>query len=289
MATGENQAICGRRWQKRHIRAMLLVGLMAVLAVVGGCAGGETDQSGTDAAEQTAEQTTGQISEETTATEETTALEETAAMEETTAVEDTAAEDTGTVIGVVTDEETGEPLPNTYITVGWDTLKLVGITDEEGRYTVDNVPTGVPAPTFGFHDGGYRYRASSFDDNLEITLEPGETYTYDFSLTMLPPEGQPELSEPTISSDTAAPGETVTFGVSASNGAGGLSPEIFAANPEFRRLALLEPTDEENVYRSEFTIPEDTPPGEYEFAFFAASNECFVNGEFPTVTLTVAA
>ncbi|MGH3090275.1 MAG: carboxypeptidase regulatory-like domain-containing protein, partial [Rubrobacteraceae bacterium] len=199
----------------------------------------------------------------------------------------TAAEDTGTVTGVVTDEETGEPLPDTYITVGWDTLKLVGITDEEGRYTVSNVPAGVDAPTFGFHDGGYRYRASSFDDDLEINLEPGETYTYDFSLRIIDEEGQPEVVEPSISTDTAAPGETVTFGVTARNGAGGLSPEIFAASPGIERLILLEPTDEEDVYRSEFTVPEDTPPGEYTFEFFAASNECYVNGEFPALTLTV--
>ena len=259
---------------KNGVWTALLVGAMMLAAV--GCGGltedpGPVEDEGADGSTQ-----------ETTPPEETTAMEETTDMEETTAMEDT-----GAITGVVTDEETGEPLPNTYITVGWDTVKIVGMTDEEGRYTVENVPAGVDAPTFGFHDGGYRYRASSFDDDLEINLEPGETYTYDFSLTMLPAEGQPELEEPTLSDEEAAPGDTVTFRVTARNGSGGLSPEIFAANPDFRNLALLEPTDEEDVYESEFTIPEDTPPDEYTFEFFAASNDCFVNGEFPTATLTV--
>jgi hypothetical protein len=153
---------------------------------------------------------------------------------------------------------------------------------------VPNVPAGEPAPVFGFHDGGYRYRASSFDDGLDIVLEPGETYTYDFSLVELDePENEPRLSDPSLAPETAAPGETVTFEVTASNGAGGLSPEIFAANPDIGQLVLLEPTDEQDRYRAELTIPADTPPGEYPFEFFAASNECYVNGEFPMLTLTV--
>nr|MBA3616403.1 hypothetical protein [Rubrobacteraceae bacterium] len=141
---------------------------------------------------------------------------------------------------------------------------------------------------FGFHDDGYRYRASSFDDNLSINLEPGETYTYDFSLVELnEPENEPRLSDPSLAPDTAAPGETVTFELTARNGAGGLSPEIFAANPDIGRLVLLKPRDEQDRYRAEFTIPADTPPGDYPFAFFAASNECYVNGEFLMLTLTV--
>jgi hypothetical protein len=263
---------------RRYIRVVLLVGLIGFLMIVGGCAGGGTDQADTPTTtEQTAEQAQ-QLPDETTAGGESTL-----AGAETTG----ATAETGTITGVVTDEETGEPLPDTYITVGWETFQYVAITDESGRYTVNNVPTGVSAPTFGFREDGYRYWASSFDDNLDIQLEPGETYTYNFSLRPLPPEGQPEVSEPSITPDTAAAGETVTFGLTASDGAGGLSPEIFAANPEIGRLVLLEPADGENEYSAEFTIPPNTPPGEYTFAFFAASNECYVNGEFPRMTLTV--
>ncbi len=211
--------------------------------------------------------------------------------EETTQAPTTTAQppaNTGTITGRVTDEDTGEPLSDVYLAVGWKSVQLTAITDENGRYTVPNVPAGEAAPVFGFHDGGYRYRASSFDDGLDIMLKPGETYTYDFSLTLLnEPESEPEISNPSLTPDTAAPGETVTFEVTASDGEGGLSPEIFASNPQIGKLVLLEPTDQQDRYRAEFTIPADTPPGDYPFAFFAASNGCYVNSAFPGRTLSV--
>ncbi len=259
MPVEENTAILSRWKEKaqskkearRSIRVMLLVGLIVLLAAVGGCAGGGVDQ-------------------------------------EDIVGSDTTAAETGTITGRVTDEDTGEPLSDVYLAIGWQGIQLAAITDADGRYTVPNVPAGETADVFGFHDGGYRYRASSFDDGLDIMVEPGETYTYDFSLTQLnDPESEPEVSNPSLTPDTVAPGETVTFEVTASDGEGGLSPEIFAANPEIGRLVLLEPTDEEDRYRAEFTIPADTPPGDYPFAFFAASNDCYVNGDFPVLTLSV--
>lgn len=278
--------VFGRRWQKDqskkevrpYIRKVLLLGLAVLLTAVSGCTGGGEDQADGDAGSDTAA-TAGRTTEQAQQLPgETTAADESAlAGAETTGV----AAETGMITGVVTDDETGEPLPDTYITVGWETFQYAAITDDNGRYTVPNVPADVPAPTFGFHDNGYRYHNSVFDDNLDIELEPGETYTYDFSLRTLPPEGQPKVSEPSITPDTAAPGDTVTFGLTARNGAGGLSPEVFAANPEIGRLVLLKPADGENEYSAEFAIPPDTPPGEYKFAFFTASNECYVNGEFP--------
>lgn len=263
------EKVQGRKEAGRYVRVLLLVGLVALLTAVGGCGGG-ADQAETadpdSATEQTAEQTSAPVGAETTG----------------------AAAETGTITGRVTDEDTGEPLSDVYLAVGWEGIQLTAITDADGRYTVPNVPAGEPAPVFGFHDGGYRYRASSFDDGLDIVLEPGETYTYDFSLVELDePENEPALGDPSLAPDAAAPGETVTFEVTASNGAGGLSPEIFAANPEIGQLVLLEPTDEQDRYRAGLTIPADTPPGDYPFEFFAASNECYVNGEFPMLTLTV--
>ncbi len=194
---------------------------------------------------------------------------------------------TGTITGRVTDKDTGEPISDTYITVGWENSQLATITDADGRYTVSNVPAGEPAPVLGFHPNGYRYHNSSFDDHLKIMLKPGETYTYNFSLFMLEPEGQPEVSDPSVSSESVAPGETVTFGLNAGGGEGGLSREVFAASPKLGRLVLLKPADGENAYSAKFTIPADTPPGEYPFAFFTASNECYVNGTFPMRTLRV--
>jgi hypothetical protein len=267
----------------RYIRVVLLVGLVALLAAVGGCGGGDGGGGGGDGGggadqAETADPDTAPTTEQTA--EQTSAP----AGAETTG----AAAETGTITGRVTDEDTGEPLSDVYLAVGWEGIQLTAITDADGRYTVPNVPAGEDAPVFGFHDGGYRYRASSFDDGLDIVLEPGETYTYDFSLVELDePENEPRLSDPSLAPETAAPGETVTFEVTASNGAGGLSPEIFAANPDIGQLVLLEPTDEQDRYRAELTIPADTPPGEYPFEFFAASNECYVNGEFPMLTLTV--
>ncbi len=292
MPVEENPAILGRWWEKvqstkearRYIRIVLLLGLVVLLTAVVGCAGGGENQADSAApdtattAEQTAERTQ-QPPGGTTAGDESTP-----AGAETTG----ARAETGTITGRVTDEDTGEPLSDVYLAVGWRGIQLTAITDADGRYTVPNVPAGESAPVFGFHDDGYRYRASSFDDNLSINLEPGETYTYDFSLVELnEPENEPRLSDPSLAPDTAASGETVTFELTARNGAGGLSPEIFAANPDIGRLVLLKPTDEQDRYRAEFTIPADTPPGDYPFVFFAASNKCYVNGEFPMLTVTV--
>lgn len=278
------QKVRSKKKTRRYARKVLLLGPVVLLAAVGGCTSGGGDRADGAAGSDTAA-TVGQTTEQAQKLpgETTAGGESTLAGAETTGV----AAETGTITGVVTDDETGDPLPNTYVTVGWETFQYAAITDENGRYTVSNVPAGVPAPTFGFHDGGYRYNNSVFDDNLDIELEPGETYTYDFSLRTLPPEGQPEVSEPAIAPEIAAPGETVTFGLTASDGEGGLSPEVFAANPEIGRLVLLKPADGENEYSAEFTVPPDTPSGEYTFAFFTASNACYVNGQFPTLTLTV--
>ncbi|MCA1717398.1 MAG: carboxypeptidase-like regulatory domain-containing protein, partial [Actinobacteria bacterium] len=134
---------------------------------------------------------------------------------------------TGKITGRVTDEATGEPVSDTYILVGWQDSQpqLAAITDADGRYTVPNVPAGEPAPVLGFHEGNYRYNNSSFHDKLKIMLKPGETFNYDFAVRQIEPEGQPEVSDPSISSKTAAPGERVTFGLTARGGEGGLSPE----------------------------------------------------------------
>ena len=194
---------------------------------------------------------------------------------------------TGTITGLVTDDTTGEPLADVYITVGWETFRLATITDADGRYTVPNVPTGESAPVLGFHDGGYRYWNSEFDSKIDIVLEPGETYTFDFTLVPLnEPAGEPQLSNAAISPDRVSPGAEVTFEVTAKGGEGGLSPEVIAANPQVGRMILMESVGGDR-FRAAFTISPETPPGDYAFAFFAASNACYVNSEFPVVTLHI--
>lgn len=192
-----------------------------------------------------------------------------------------------TIEGVVTNTETGDPLADVYVAVGWQSVQRVGISDEEGRYAVDNVPAGEEVDLLGFREGGFRYHNSRYDADTLFTLEPGETVSYDFTLTPLPEEGQPEVSDAVIDPQQAAPGEEVTFAVTARGGAGGLSSEVLAANPELGRMVLME-QGEDDRWSTVWTIPEDAESGEYEFAFVAVSNECYDNGEFPRVTLTIA-
>ena len=146
---------------------------------------------------------------------------------------------------------------------------------------------GESAPVLGFHDAGYRYANSEFDYGLDIVLQPAETYTFDFSLFPLnQPAGEPQLSDAAISPDRVSPGDQVTFEVTAKGGEGGLSAEVIAANPQVGRMVLMEPVGGDR-YRVAVAIPPETPLGDYAFGFFAASNACFVNSEFPEATLHI--
>jgi len=193
----------------------------------------------------------------------------------------------GTIVGMITDGASGAPLAGVYIVVGYQGLKLSTITGADGRYTVNNVPAGQPADVFGFAGRGYRYHNSIYDDKLKIVLKPGETYTYNFTTFKLnDPAGEPQVSNPSISPDTAAPGQEVTLSLTARGGKGGLSDEVIAASPQLGRLALLVPAGGDR-FSSSFTVPIGTAPGDYAFAFFAASNECYDNADFPKLTLHV--
>lgn len=199
----------------------------------------------------------------------------------------TPAANTGAITGMVIDLENDEPLADVYVVVGWEDVQLAGITNADGRYTVSNVPAGTVVDVLGFHDDGYRYHNSLFDADTEFELQPGETATYDFGLALLnQPEGEPQISDPVIDPERAQPGQEVTFEVTARNGAGGLSPEVIAASPELGWMVLMESVGDDR-FRATVTIPSETPAGDYPFAFFAASVECFVNSEFPMVTLHI--
>jgi len=196
--------------------------------------------------------------------------------------------ETGVITGRVTDATTGEPVAAVYLTIGYKGIKLAAITDADGRYRVPNVPAGQSADVFGFHGGGYRYHNSRYDDHLEIVLQPGQTYTYDFTVRQLnDPSGEPEVRDPVLSPTSAGPGQEVSFEVTARGGKGGLSDEIFAASPQLGRLALLAPIGGDR-FRGTLTVPLDTAPGDYPVAFFAASNDCYDNRVFPMLTLHIA-
>jgi len=225
--------------------------------------------------------------EATAAPAATAAPEATAAPAATTLPAPAPSANTGTITGIVTDRDTGAPVSGVYITVGYKGLKLATITGADGHYTVKNVPAGKPADVFGFHGGGYRYHNSIYDDHLNIVLKPGETYTFDFQVYQLnDPAGEPQVSDPSLGPDTVAPGQQVTFELTARGGKGGLSDEVFAASPALGRLALLAPIGGDR-FRGALIVPPGTPPGDYAFAFFAASNECYDNNVFPTLILHV--
>jgi len=193
----------------------------------------------------------------------------------------------GVISGTVTDFDGGKPIESVYVVVGWRDVQLAGITDAEGRYTVENVPSGAEVDVLGFYDDGYRYHNSYYDADKAFTLESGESVTYDFKLALLDqPEGEPKLSDAVIDPPSVAPGDEVTFEVTATGGKGGLSPEIIAANPDIGRMVLMK-SDGGDRFRATVTFAGDTAAGDYPFAFFAASHECFVNSEFPMVTLRI--
>ena len=237
---------------------------------------------------QDAQQTSDDKSENSTSSKSSTAQK--GPGEESTQASGTTVEEmenTGTISGRATDNSTGEPVSEIYIVVGWRNMQLAAITDEDGRYTVPTVPAGEPAPVFGFHEGQYLYRNSYYHDDVDIMLEPGEEFTYDFTVRGHDnPAGQPEVSDPSISSKTVAAGEKVTFGLTAKGGEGGLSPEVIASSPKLGQMVLLK-SEGGDRFREEFTVPADTPPGEYTFAFFAASKKCYDPKTFPELTLRV--
>jgi len=193
-------------------------------------------------------------------------------------------------VGRATDKRAGRPLADIIIVVGYKGVQRAAVTGPDGRYVVPDVPANEPAAVLGFHEGNYRYHNSRYDAGVVPRLEPGQTFDYDFTVLELDdPAGQPEVRDPAIGTRTARPGDTVQFALTVvEGGEGGLSEEVFAASPELGRVAWLR-SDGGNRFRGELTIPPDAKPGDYEFAFFAASNKCYDPERFPRRTLRVRA
>lgn len=195
--------------------------------------------------------------------------------------------DAGKITGRATDAETGRALPNVYVVVGYQGIQRAAITGRDGRYVVPEVPANKPAAILGFHENNYRYHNSQYDRGVVPRLRPGQTLNYDFQVRRLPPGGQPQVTDAVIGTAAARPGDKVQFGLTVTEpGKGGLSEEVFASSPKLGRVAWLRPAGG-NRFRGTLTIPRDTPPGEYPFAFFAASNECYDPETFPRRTLRV--
>jgi len=258
---------CPPSWSRGSRSSQLgLVVLMLVLAVVSTACGGGGSQSEGSAAPQ---------------------------QEQAPATGDSPGEGgpsaTGKIVGRVTDQSTGAPLSDVYIVVGYEGIQRAAKAGPDGRYEVPSVPAGEPAAILGFHEGNYRYHNSRYDANVVPRLTPGETFEYDFAVRPLDdPAGQPQVSDPVLMPDAVRPGDTVEFGLTVRGGRGGLSDEVFAASPELGRIAWLKPVGGDR-YRVTLAIPRDILPGEYPFAYFAASNECYDPALFPTRVLRVMA
>ena len=200
-----------------------------------------------------------------------------------------AGRSTGRIVGRATDKRAGRPLADIIIVVGYKGVQRAAVTGPDGRYVVPDVPANEPAAVLGFHEGNYRYHNSRYDANVVPRLTPGQTFEYDFAVSQLnDPAGQPQVSDPALMPDAVRPGETVEFGLTVRGGRGGLSDEVFAASPELGRIAWLKPVGDDR-YRATLAIPRDILPGEYPFAYFAASNECYDPALFPTRVLRVMA
>ncbi|MEM0961930.1 MAG: von Willebrand factor type A domain-containing protein [Bacteroidota bacterium] len=98
------------------------------------------------------------------------------------------APNTGTIIGTVTDVDTGDPLPTVAVTV--DGLPGVGTaTDIDGRYRIENVPAGVRDLQVSFT--GYVTRRQ------QVTVAEGQVVTVDVALA----PNEQGLSEVVVTSD----------------------------------------------------------------------------------------
>ncbi|MEX2467451.1 MAG: carboxypeptidase-like regulatory domain-containing protein, partial [Gemmatimonadota bacterium] len=83
-----------------------------------------------------------------------------------------AAAQTGTVQGQIVDASTGQPLPSAQVTV--DGAGLGGLTNQQGRFLILNVPVGqqtVRALLIGYTP-----------EQATVTVAAGQTATLDFRL-----------------------------------------------------------------------------------------------------------
>lgn len=193
----------------------------------------------------------------------------------------------GTIVGRARDQSSGRPLADVYVVVGHRGIQRAAITGPDGHFEVRDVPAGQPAAILGFREHSYRYHTSEFDSDVVPTLRPGQTFEYAFVLRKLKDVGnQPKVSDPTISTAIAHPGDRVQFELTVTGGAGGPSDKVFAASPRLGRVAWLGATDGDR-YRGDLTIPPDTAPGTYRFAFFGGSDQRRQPERFPTRVLRV--
>ncbi|MFP4547822.1 MAG: TonB-dependent receptor domain-containing protein [Fidelibacterota bacterium] len=86
----------------------------------------------------------------------------------------------GTVTGIITDAQTGDPLPGANVTV--DKINIGGASGVDGTYMLYNVPNGQTTIIFRYI--GYQ------EEKIEINLNDGETKVVNVEMKVLALEGQ---------------------------------------------------------------------------------------------------
>jgi sulfocyanin len=189
----------------------------------------------------------------------------------------------GALAGVVTDASTGKPLAHVFVVLGWTTLTRVGETDATGHYRINNVSPVPAVDAYGFADGYVYYHGHP------VAIKSGLVTTYSFQMprSTFPTPLLPVLTNATISSTTAKPGDTVTFEAHITPGKQGpLSAENFAVNPVLSHSVLLLHVGSD-TYRGTWKIPAGIKPGTYVFSFIATMENCLENHPYQQVSLTI--
>lgn len=189
----------------------------------------------------------------------------------------------GALDGVVTDASTGKPIPHAVVVLGWTTLKRVGETDAKGHYRIDNVKPVSLVDAYGFAEGYVYFHGRP------IPIKAGKVTNYSFKMPRqtFPKALLPALSDATISTTSAKPGDTVTFQARITPGKNGpLSAENFALNGPLSHSVLLQHVGKDR-YRGTWQIPAGTKPGTYQFSFIATMENCLENQTYPRLTLTI--
>ncbi len=106
----------------------------------------------------------------------------------------------GVLTGVVTDAETGEPIPGALVTLEYHELVRTQLTDEDGRYTFTDVPICFCLKDVSVSKSGYEDRHAS--------VGVSEMTTLDFALEPIEPEN--DRSE-TANGETRPIGSTAYY------------------------------------------------------------------------------
>lgn len=186
-----------------------------------------------------------------------------------------------TISGRVYNRNTGQGLPNAVVVAGYDSFKLAAMTDSNGHYSISDVPTATHLDIISFL-AGYTYLLQNRD------VAAGQNLNLDFGVIVQPdPDLIPTVSGAKLSNNSVEPGQQVTFSLTAKRGSEvPLSPETMAMNPVLGREVLLKPAGG-NLYTGTFTVPPNTPEGNYTWTLFTVDEACREPASFPTLTLNV--